>query len=772
MYYAKSKPDVLTVPEHTLDVVDAVKALAHAYGNELSLFTWKDFELVEISALYHDLGKYSETFQNMIRPSIDKKWHKKDLVNYPHNYLSVCLLPFSNLRKKYSKEEAEIVTLAVGYHHERELQPNEEILLQIYDQFLKKNIPIIQKEIPCPFELTEKASRFAIKVICNREKIVNQFDKQMWLKLILVKGLLQRADHAASAKRKDEDVTIYVEEAVSSNVGEQTKAFLESQYSALRPLQKLTYEHQDKNIVLIAQTGSGKTEAALLWIGQKKGFITLPMRVSLNAMYDRIQSKKGIGFESTGLLHSSALDHLMSKSEETSSFEQSVIQTEHTRLLAKKLTLSTIDQLFKFPLLYRGFETELATLAYSKVVIDEIQAYDPHIVAILLRGLELIHQLGGQWMIMTATLPQLFLDELQKKGLLDEKAIVETVLMPDDRDKNPIMPRRHRIKLLSNKSDAITRIVEFAETSKVLVVVNTVAEALAMYDELKEFVAEERLNLLHSQFTKKDRLPKEKAIKEFAELTDSTPGIWVTTQIIEASLDVDFEYLFTEAATPDALFQRFGRCNRKGLRFNGSTPDKPNIFIFSNLDEVSGLETIYEKAIVQKGLEELKKFDDKLIGEQEKIEIVQKVFSKDELTGTKYLAKFEKANQELNEMRAFDLSKEEAQNILRDIQSVSFVAGRENYEAVMELIEQYDSIPNSLDRIERNKLKKQIRMEIEQYVILVNAKSLFFRGKKEGFKVLPFDHRDFNYIQYSTEVFYDSHRGLELRLDENFDSFF
>ena len=771
MYFAKSKPEVLTIVEHTLDVVEVVKALAQSYGNELSFLTSKDFELVEIAATYHDLGKYSETFQNMIRPSIDKKWRKKNLANYPHNYLSVCLLPFGELRKKYSKEEAEIVALVVGYHHERDLNPNEEFILQIYEQHLKGVIPSIKKEMPLSFELTDKASRFAIRVICNRENIVNQFEHHIWLKYVLIKGLLQRADHAASAKRKDEDVAPYVEEAVDSNVGEQTKAFLEKQFS-LRPLQTLTYENQDKNIVLIAQTGSGKTEAALLWIGHKKGFITLPMRVSLNAMYDRIQSEEGINFNSTGLLHSSSLDHLMSKSEETMSFEQSIIQTEHTRLLAKKLTLSTIDQLFKFPLLYRGFETELATLAYSKVVIDEIQAYDPHIVAILLRGLELIHQLGGQWMIMTATLPQIFLDELEKKGLLDDKSLVKTVLIPDDRDANPVMPRRHRMKLLDDKNEALEKIVQFAENSKILVVVNTVKEALAMYDRLKGLVEEEQLNLLHSQFTKKDRLPKEEQIKEFAQLTNNEPGIWVTTQIVEASLDVDFDFLFTEAATPDALFQRFGRCNRKGLRFNGGTPDEPNVFIFSNLEEISGLDTIYEKTIVQRGLEALSVFDGQLIGEPEKIDIVKRVFSKKQLEGTKYLKKFEKANQELNHIRAYDLSKEDAQNILRDIQSVSFVPGRENYEAVMDLIEQYDTIPPSLDRMGRNKLRKQIRLEIEQYIISVNRHRLENSYTEKKYSLGWFEHRDFNYICYSTDVFYDENRGLELKLDENFDTFF
>ena len=49
--------------------------------------------------------------------------------------------------------------------------------------------------------------------------------------------------------------------------------------------------HQEDNIIVIAATGSGKTEGALMWIQDKKAFYTLPLRVSINAIYERIKTQ-------------------------------------------------------------------------------------------------------------------------------------------------------------------------------------------------------------------------------------------------------------------------------------------------------------------------------------------------------------------------------------------------------------------------------------------------------------------------------------------------
>lgn len=74
-------------------------------------------------------------------------------------------------------------------------------------------------------------------------------------------------------------------------------------------MQKYVQAHQDENLVVIGQTGLGKTEAGLLWIGDNKGFFTLPLRTAINAIYERI--REGIADEEdkrykeqVGILHS------------------------------------------------------------------------------------------------------------------------------------------------------------------------------------------------------------------------------------------------------------------------------------------------------------------------------------------------------------------------------------------------------------------------------------------------------------------------------------
>lgn len=374
----------------------------------------------------------------------------------------------------------------------------------------------------------------------------------------------------------------------------------------------------------------------------------------------------------------------------------------------------------------------------------------------------MIDELGGKWMIMTATMPAIFLDKMQELELLGKNTVQETILLRDDRDSNPEVPRRHYVEVRNQSIyDFLDDIQEKGRKSKVLVVVNTVKQALALYKECKKN-QQIQTNLLHSQFTPLHRTEKEKEIYKFAQLSNEEAGVWICTQIVEASLDVDFDYLFTEAATADALFQRFGRCNRAGKRYNGGVPNEANIFIAANLEEVSGIDYIYEKKIVENSLQALTQLPSPLVDEQQKIQIVKDVFSQEQLEGTKYLQIFEQTFEDLEGLRPFELKKEEAQKILRDITTVPFVAGQENYEVVIAYIEQY----NEAKKLKQYNQMKKIQIDMERYLITVNPYRLKNQKKNENFQLNKFAYRDFEHIYFSTEVSYSKEQGLDLVLDE------
>ncbi len=67
--------------------------------------------------------------------------------------------------------------------------------------------------------------------------------------------------------------------------------------------------------------------------------------------------------------------------------------------------------------------------------------------------------------------------------------------------------------------------------------------------------------MIHSRFIRRDRRQKEKDINAFSKNTKT--GIWIGTQVVEASLDIDFDLLITELSELSSLFQRMGRCYRK-----------------------------------------------------------------------------------------------------------------------------------------------------------------------------------------------------------------
>jgi CRISPR-associated endonuclease/helicase Cas3 len=503
VFYAKSETKE-TIREHTDRLLDNLRLLKNSYGHKFVRMDERMWELLRLAAEYHDVGKANTVFQNKIRRAIRQEMLETDCdADVPHNYLSVGLIPFSQL--DLTKEESRLLIHAVGYHHERDKPPDKEMIRHILENDMMNQRNAISEHMKLP--LAEKLSFRFVDRLLKRYTI---HDGDQFWNYVLLKGLLHRIDHAASAH-------LPVEIDIDRSIGASVRNYMKQQGFRKNALQQFTEANQDKNVVVVAQTGMGKTEAALLWIGDDKAFFTLPLRVSINAIYERIRDK--MGYDAVGLLHSTSGHYLAEKGEEN--WEAIKQQSQQ---LSTKLLMTTIDQILKFPFYYRGFEKELATMANAKIVIDEIQAYDPKIAAMLIKALEMIHNVGGKFMIMTATLPTLYLDELKKRNIIDEEhsAFGEFI----DTSKH-----RHRIQLHAKEiTEGLEDIVCKAQTSQVLVIVNTVRRAIELYQNLLERELHIPVYLLHSQFTQEDRQLLERKIKEFND--EKINGIWITTQLV------------------------------------------------------------------------------------------------------------------------------------------------------------------------------------------------------------------------------------------------
>jgi len=150
------------------------------------------------------------------------------------------------------------------------------------------------------------------------------------------------------------------------------------------------------------------------------------------------------------------------------------------------------------------------------------------------------------------------------------------------------------------------------------VILNTVEQAKKMYlslkEKLKSFENVPKLLLYHSQFIYKDRIKKE---EEIYERLKEKPFILVATQVIEVSLDISCDIMYSELAPPDAIGQRAGRLNRKGKEWKNKIehvlkiylPEKHLPYEETLLNKVQEVVKDYQKPL---DYQEIKEFCDKI----------------------------------------------------------------------------------------------------------------------------------------------------------------
>jgi CRISPR-associated helicase Cas3/CRISPR-associated endonuclease Cas3-HD len=444
---------------------------------------------------------------------------------------------------------------------------------------------------PAPGDLTSKTLMADAHTVLTSvlQRWDDEVSEEEGLAAVLLQGAVTLADHLSSAH-----TPLSPAQPLDDGFRPLLDKHLAGKNASLRSHQKEAGQVSG-DMLLRAPTGSGKTEAALLWAtrqvtdltarsgGVPRVFYTLPYLSSINAMTRRMAELLEDD-EAVGVAHSRAASYHLAQAIapqdgcETETGEHSngpsradaaakaVSRAAATRLFHETLRVGTPYQLMRAALAGPAHSSTLLDLTNSVFILDELHAYDPQRLGYILASASMWKRLGGRIAVLSATLPralaELFTDALGQKP--------QPVEAPDLG-----LPPRHRLATRSHHlTDAavITEIQQRLDNDEsVLVVANNVAHALQLYEALSPHATErhgqDSALLLHSRYKRGDRMAIEKNIQErFGSDHARRPGLLVATQVVEVSLDVDFDVLFTAAAPLEALLQRFGRTNRLGAR--------------------------------------------------------------------------------------------------------------------------------------------------------------------------------------------------------------
>lgn len=359
--------------------------------------------------------------------------------------------------------------------------------------------------------------------------------------------------------------------------------------------------------IIEAPMGCGKTEAALAAaeilasrFGAGGIFFGLPTQATANGIFPRLlQWAQG---QSDGLQHAIRLAHGMAELNDTYHLLQAgpvrvdddAQEDEESRVfvhrwfsgnkqaLLAEFVIGTVDQLLMAGLKQKHVMLRHLGLAGKVVILDEVHSYDTYMGAYLDRTLQWLSFYRVPVILLSATLPATRRAELaaayqngkkpaEKRNrqtscaypqlTWTEGTAVKQVAIPAD------MPR-HPVQILRTRQEDLPGLLrsKMAVGGCVGLIVNTVRKAQELASLLRTAMPEKEVVVFHAQFLMPDRARREEALLQRIG-KHSTPAqrdnlIVVGTQVLQESLDIDFDFLITELCPMDLLLQRIGRLHR------------------------------------------------------------------------------------------------------------------------------------------------------------------------------------------------------------------
>ncbi|MFP4679704.1 MAG: CRISPR-associated helicase Cas3' [Chitinispirillaceae bacterium] len=386
------------------------------------------------------------------------------------------------------------------------------------------------------------------------------------------------------------------------------------------PLQKLCDESEIPDgpqlWILEDVTGAGKTEAALTLVsriladgGGNGCFVAMPTMATSNAMYERMAAIYRLLFSdenkpslvlSHGSKHlseafrNSYRDTMLQLPDNTDEVDydaregqahcaQWLADSSKKSLLAD-CGVGTVDQLLLSGLPVRYQNLRAFGMKEKVLVVDEVHAYDAYMLRLLENVLVYHAAAGGSVILLSATLPHnvrkrfvnSFAEGLGNDAVeLNEKSFPLVTCLgkcgckekpADTRDE---LKRSVEINLIDDLDKIEELVTESASAGKcVCWIRNTVTDVMESYSKLRDAgkIDPEKLDLFHSRLALSDRLSAEKKVlQSFGKNSSAAQRegrVLIASQVVEQSLDLDFDILISDLAPIDFLIQRAGRLHR------------------------------------------------------------------------------------------------------------------------------------------------------------------------------------------------------------------
>ncbi|MHC1625779.1 MAG: CRISPR-associated helicase Cas3' [Methanoculleaceae archaeon] len=360
-------------------------------------------------------------------------------------------------------------------------------------------------------------------------------------------------------------------------------------------------------------TGSGKTEAAitlahnLMAAGQADGlYFALPTMATANSMYRRVggmyRRLYDDGRPSLILAHSAReqigfLNSSQPQREDDATFW---LYDNRKKALLAHVGVGTIDQALIGILPHRHQSLRLFGLSTHVLIVDEVHAYDPYMNELLMQIIRYRAGIGESTILLSATLPEKdrkrFVDafcegaEIEKQVIQSRDYPLITHACGGDNvkvEEIPVSPHQKErrsvaLRFVHTADDVISIIRSVTESGQcVCWIRNTVADAVEAYEQLGGVIDPAHLHLFHARFALGHRIERENAVialfgKDSKE--DERKGqVLIATQVVEQSLDIDFDVMITDLAPVDLIIQRAGRLHRHPREGRGD----PVLYIFS-----------------------------------------------------------------------------------------------------------------------------------------------------------------------------------------------